>query len=156
MKISELKERLKKYGFTVARDSDSWLISSPNRWGVAHVNIDGSGYEISSLPIKAASVVLKFIATPIEERRDEKRWNIVVGQDVDKAGELSIWRKPAYGTAENGFIDAQAKLKNLKAPTTIFTDSEFNQLIEHLKALPHGGIYAKIAELGKREVLQND
>lgn len=154
MKINELKECLKKYGFTVVRDSDSWLVSASNQWGAAHINIEGSGYEITALPTDVANIVLKFIATPIEERKDEKRWNIVVAQDVDEAGQFSIWRKPKLGLAEDSFIDAEAKLKDLNDPTTIFADSEFNQLIGQLKLLPHGDAYAKIAELGKREVVE--
>lgn len=83
----------------------------------------------------------------------DKQWNIVIARDVDEVGALSIWRKPFWdGAVKDSFIDADGRAKDLKKELYIFTDSEFSQLIDCLRKLPDGYIYAKIAELGKREV----
>ncbi|NLR08686.1 MULTISPECIES: hypothetical protein [Lactobacillaceae] len=158
MKTNEFKEKMELLGFKLIRRRDDWVITIiGDVIGTATVSAKDTSYCISSLPSKVANIIVEFANTPVEDRKDEKRWNVVVGQDVDKAGEFSIWRRPEYhGLIEDSFIDAEASLNDLKDPTTIFTDSEFNQLIKYLEALPHGGIYAKIAELGRREVTAND
>lgn len=157
MKISEFKRKMDQLAFEVKRGEGNWLISTPNEWGTATINMTTDSYGICNLPLDAAMLVAQFANTPIDERDDDRRWHIIIGQDVDKDGELTIWRKPYYnGAVEDSFIDAEAKQGDLDEPTTIFTDFEVEQLLTRLKALERGDIYAKIVELGKREVVADE
>jgi len=157
MKISEFRKQMKQLGFDVNRSENRLLIHEDDRWGSATVSVSSDEYRIFSLPVDAAELVIQFANTPVDERGDESQWNIIIGQDVDKDGQLTIWRKPYYnGAVEDSFIDAEAKQSDLDEPTTIFTDFEVEQLLIRLKALEHGEVYAKIVELGKQEVSLSD
>lgn len=159
MKTSEFKEKMELLGYKLIHGEDDGVITiSGDTIGTATVSAKDTSYCISSLPSKVAKIIVEFANTPVENRKDEKRWNVVIGQDVDKGKRLSIWRRYDYGPDGFGgsYIDDDTSLSELKEPYAIYTDSEFADLVKQLKALSHGDIYTKIAELGKREVTAND
>lgn len=159
MKTSEFKKFMEQTGYAIHTTGKGRLaITSEILPGEAYININTSRvgkYQINNLPEKVASVVQDYAWTPIAERKDEKRWNVVVGQNLGHDRYISVWSKRYDGTVETSYIDITSDPNDLKGDAYVFTDSEFNQLIEHLKALPHGDAYAKIAELGKREVVDD-
>lgn len=110
----------------------------------------GSSHYMFNDPVlpQLAHAIIDYANTPVEERNDDKRWNVVIGQDIDGARFFSVWRKSPGGN----YIDTGTTLNGLKKDAYIFTDSEFDDLVNLLKSLPNGETYAKIAELGKREV----
>lgn len=155
MKTSEFKEKVESIGYKLARGKDDWVITiSGDAIGTATVSTKDTAYCISSLPFRVATIVAEFANTPVENRKDEKRWNVVIGEDVDYGKRLSIWRRQDYDPDGSGssYIDDDTDLSDLKEPFAIYTDSEFARLIKQIKLLPYGETYAKIAELGKREV----
>ncbi|WP_261809537.1 hypothetical protein [Levilactobacillus humaensis] len=148
MKTSEFKQRIEDAGYSVTEESDYYSFSA-NR-GVAMVSkVDARRFSVYGLPLSVTNVVVEYAYTPIEKRENEKIWNVVLGYDYDC---YVAWRKDdgAYTTTATA-----TAVELLNDDDFVFTDSEFNVLIDHLKSLTNGATYAKIAELGKREVTLN-
>ncbi|WP_367366214.1 hypothetical protein [Lentilactobacillus buchneri] len=74
---------------------------------------------------------------------------MIVGND--DRGKLSIiaWQKDFTG---HGYALSLDDPDDLTDDEAIFTDSEFSDLIKHIKTLPDGEWQAKVAEHGKIEV----
>ncbi|WP_407885996.1 hypothetical protein [Levilactobacillus sp. N40-8-2] len=161
MKTSELKNALRNMGIMEQirkRQNELW-INAYDPFGnfLASTSVGTSGRietysSILGIPLsdqrQLIGYMMDYAQTPIEQRSDEKRWNVVIGQDGNRNG-LTVWAK---GSMRPYYTSSTTDIAELSNFQNVFTDSEFNELIEHLKKLPHGDTYAKIAELGKREV----
>ncbi|GAB2555111.1 hypothetical protein [Levilactobacillus fujinensis] len=151
MKTSEFKKRVEEMGYSGWTTSTNDLVfESGTLPGSARVSLNRAGtYHAIDLPKRVVSVAQEFAWTPLAER--EKRWNVVIGNFEDENGDLklSVWWKGDHG--EFWIFDTVA-LEDLSEPENIFTDTEFDSLVAYIKTQPNGDTYAKIAELGKREV----
>ena len=96
-------------------------------------------------------ILAELAMTPLNER-EEHKWNVIVGNDSSGFDDIICWRKEG----RNSFLLCLADSNSLKNKSKIFTDSEFSDLIEHIKTLPDGEWQAKIAEHGKTEVKSED
>lgn len=157
MKTSEFKKFMEQTGYAIHTTGKGRLaITSEILPGEAYININTSRvgkYQINNLPEKVASVAQDYAWTPIAERKDEKRWNVVIGSELQVGGTFyTIWSK---GNIKPCYTNDSVVSSELDEPENIFTDSEFDDLITCLKSLPNGDTYAKIAELGKREVVDD-
>ena len=88
--------------------------------------------------------------TPLH-KRVENKWNVIVGDDRDSSFPFLVWAK----NIDKNTIKFRLKIagtQELEYAGCIFTDSEYKELIEHIKTLPDGDWQAKVAEHGKTEV----
>ncbi|WP_143464126.1 hypothetical protein [Levilactobacillus enshiensis] len=153
MKTKEFNDLMKSFGCTVKTRADRVEVFGPFGDERGSIALDlQDAYYVSNFGVPVAKVIAEYAATPLVERKDEKRWNVIVGQDINNAGLISAWCKKYNDYAEGSYIDDDTTPENLKNEYYIFTNSEFDYLITHLKSLDNGDVYAKIAELGKREV----
>ncbi|WP_258115624.1 hypothetical protein [Levilactobacillus yiduensis] len=150
MKTSEFTKFMKQTGYTVRMTGRGRLaIGSEIIPGTALIDVHQVGkYQIHDLPDYVANVVMDYAGTPLNERETEKRWNIILGQDVGGGSYFSAWYKRGSGFGITALVDENS----LRMSDFIFTESEFLALIAQLKLLPNGDVYAKIAEFGKQEV----
>lgn len=148
MKTSEFKSAIESEGYHVIERPDYYRVGNKDFLSFIDKNELGV-FQVCKLPDKVASVMMHYAYTAIEKRKDEKRWNVIIGSDGKRNG-LTVWEK---GSITPYYMSSTTDIAELNNSQNTFTDSEFSQLIEHLKNLPHGDVYAKIAELGKREVV---
>ena len=155
MKTSKLIEIASRFGYRTERSaSETGINFIKNKYDDTNgVELTGRHYVIiDSMPPQLAHAIIDYANTPVEKREDEKRWNVVIGQDLVGAIAMSAWHKGPEGSAWGSYIDMYTMPSSLKNDCFTFTDAEFSVLIEKLKSMPDGETYAKIAELGKREV----
>ena len=87
--------------------------------------------------------------TPLDKRKDDHKWNVIIGNDDSGVGSIIAWEKDSLG---HGYILGTVNPGGLTFYESIFTDEEFSDLIKYIKTLPDGEYQAKVAEHGKREV----
>lgn len=154
MKTKELINLASRFGYKTVRSLDAMNFVK-NKIDYLHwVELTGPHYMVSdSMPAQLAHAIIDYANTPVEERRDEKRWNIVIGQDtVGSDVVYAIWYKDEYNDRKEYHTSDHVLADLFNEPDAIFSDSELDDLLNYLKSLPDGETYAKIAELGKREV----
>jgi len=154
MKTSEFKRFMEQTGYhgwttgtnQLAIEGDTLpgsAIVSPNQVGE---------YQAIDLPKQVASVVQDYAWTPIAERKDEKRWNVVIGKEgEDEDTVFTIWEKYRCWYAITSVVGSD----KLDEDDYIFTDQEFEELVNYINTYSDSSVYAKIAELGKREVVDD-
>ena len=117
--------------------------------------VDTLAPEFDKLPCshKLWMILAEFAMTPLDKRKDEHKWNVIVGNDDKGALSIIAWKKNFTGHEYAlSFNDPD----DLTDDEVIFTDSEFSDLIKHIKTLPNGEWQAKVAEHGKTEVKSED
>lgn len=87
--------------------------------------------------------------TPLDKRKEEHKWNVIVGNDDNDNGSIVVWEK---FISDNGYVLNIDYPNDLSFYTAVFTDKEFSDLIKYIKTLPNGDWQAKVAEHGKTEV----
>ena len=87
--------------------------------------------------------------TPLDKRKDEHKWNVIVGNDDKGKFSIIAWQKDFTG---HGYALSFNNPDDLTDDDVIFTDEEFSDLIKYIKTLPDGEYQAKVAEHGKTEV----
>jgi len=152
MKTSEFEKIVRQNGYCVSSDGYVTQVLRNNDFVLAEIYISECGeYGIWDAPSPIAKAVVDYATTPIEERNDKKRWNVILSCDngISLFGGYTAWYKfQGEFRVETGATDVNLQ----KDKNFIFSDSEFAALIVWLKKLPDGETYAKIAELGKQEV----
>jgi len=151
MKTSEFKKILKENGCTLKKANNATEVRNEYCL-LAEIDAQYSGeYGIWSAPSVVVKAVVDYAMTPIEERKDEKRWIVVIGSDATSDSIYSTaWFKNCSGFNIASMV-LPADLEGNK--DFIFTDSEIADLLNQIEKLPNGCTYERIAELGKREVL---
>lgn len=118
------------------------------QFNFGRVNISASGFNELPYSHKLWMILAELAMTPLDKRKDEHKWNVIVGNDGSRVDNIVCWRK-----LDNGFpylhLSDSIYLANDDA---IFTDEEFSDLIKYIKTLPDGEWQAKVAEHGKTEV----
>ena len=88
-------------------------------------------------------------ATPLDEREEEKKYNVIVG--IDNSQIVAAWIKDDIEKYTLSYVCHST----LEAWSDFqFTESEFQNLLKYLKSLPQGDKQVKIAKIGK--TLVND
>lgn len=110
-----------------------------------------SASKFSNMPYshKLWMILAELAMTPLDKRKEEHKWNVIVGNDDYVEGSVIAWEKAITG---NGYLLRIDYLNTLAYDRAVFTDDEFNALIKHIKKLPDGEWQAKVAEHGKTEV----
>ena len=96
---------------------------------------------------KVADIVTAYANTPIA-KRDSKKYNVIIANDGSSQIPFLAWVKDSEKTYLY-WVDKEALCDDRY---TQFTESEYQDLINYIKALPNGEVQAKTAELGKVEV----
>lgn len=104
-------------------------------------------YYLDKLPYshKLWMTISKLAMTPLN-KRDEHQWNVVIGNDDRGKLPIVAWQKDYTG---HGYALSLNDSDDLAYDKSIFTDSEFSNLIKYIKTLPDGEYQAKVAEHGK-------
>lgn len=98
-------------------------------------------------------ILAELAMTPLDKRKDEHKWNVIVGNDNREIGSIIAWEKDFTG---HGFVLTLDEPGHLAYDGATFTDEEFSDLIKYIKTLPDGEWQAKVAEHGKKEVKSED
>lgn len=108
-------------------------------------------FEFDKLPYshKLWMILAKLAMTPLDKRKDDHRWNVIVGNDNRGNRSIVVWEK---SISNNGYVLNIDGPYDLSFHTAVFTDEEFSDLIKYIKTLPDGEWQAKVAEHGKTEV----
>ena len=129
--------------------------SKPIAWvdKIEHFNFGRatSASRFDELPYshKLWMILAELAMTPLDKRKVEHKWNVIVGNDDRGNRSIVVWEK---SISNNGYILNIDGPHDLSFYTAIFTDKEFSDLIKHIKTLPDGEWQAKVAEHGKTEV----
>lgn len=109
------------------------------------------GYEFERLPYshKLWMLAAELAMTPLKKRKDEKKYNIIVGttnNDFDGLPELYYH--------DGGFMGVSVLLpfESINNPQYLFTESQIDTLKKSLLMQQDGDALAKIVDIGKREV----
>lgn len=94
--------------------------------------------------------------TPIEDR--ESKFNIIVGQDdVDSIGDDAkhcvVWRKDLFGERDNYFYLDKVKYDDLDRASVLFSEKDYQALLEFIKHLPNSGNQVDIAKAGRKSIM---
>lgn len=110
-----------------------------------------SASKFSNMPYshKLWMILAELAMTPLDKRKEEYKWNVIVGNDDNDNGSIVVWEK---SISDNGYVLNIDYPNDLSFYTAAFTDKEFSDLIKHIKTLPDGEWQAKVAEHGKTEV----
>lgn len=155
-----IKGLSKKYSInnSYSNDFELYYKSSPVAWvdkqeqfnfDLERANIFASGFNELPYSHKLWMILAELAMTPLDKRKDEHKWNVIVGNDDYVEGSVIAWEKAFTG---NGYLLRIDYLNTLAHDRAVFTDDEFNALIKHIKKLPDGEWQAKVAEHGKTEV----
>lgn len=152
MRTNELINLASKFGYKTEKSAIGMQFIKNEYEDISGVTLNSSHYLISdSLPPQLAHAIIDYANTPVEERQNDKKWNVVIAcQPTDFQTTFTIWTHDLE--KQKYYTDFFAFKRDLCCSDAIFTDYEFDGLITYLKSLPDGDTYAKIAELGKREV----
>ena len=107
-----------------------------------------SASEFSNMPYshKLWMILSELAMTPLDKRKDEHKWNVIVGNDNSGVGNVVCWEK---SDSEFPYILCFSNQIYLSCDDGTFTDEEFSDLIKHIKTLPDGEYQARVAEHGK-------
>ena len=105
-----------------------------------------SSFESLPYSHKLWMIQAELAMTSLDKRKDEHKWNVIVGNDNSKIGTIVAWEKSLSG---HGYELCFDEPNHLIYDGAVFTDDEFNDLIKHIKTLPDGKWQAKVAEHGK-------
>lgn len=94
-------------------------------------------------------ILAELSMTPLDERKDDHKWNVIIGNDDIRRFPIIAWRKDFK---DYGYTLSLDYSDNLTNDELVFTDEEFSDLIKHIKTLPDGDWQSKVAEHGKTEV----
>ena len=156
MKTNEFFSKIKVMGLTAIvssgghigiRGLDSeHLIAGVHRdnyldFGITHYLSD----EREEVRCKVPKLVIAYAKTPIADR-EEHRWNVIVGRSLGFKAVMTAYCKDDFSDLS---IAANVWPFMLKSEAFQFSDDEFAELIEALKAEQNGEMLAKIAEMGK-------
>ena len=114
------------------------------------INTFNSGFEYLSNKRKRKLLLasVDMAMTPLDKRKDDHKWNVIIGNDDSGVGSIIAWEKDSLG---HGYILGTVNPGGLTFYESIFTDEEFSDLIKYIKTLPDGEWQAKVAEHGKTE-----
>jgi len=90
-------------------------------------------------------ILAELAMTPLN-KRDEHKWNVIVGNDNSGVNSVLCWRKSDINLP---YLLCFSTPIYLSGDDNSFTDSEFSELIKYIKTLPDGEYQAKVAEHGK-------
>lgn len=157
MKYSEFKESIRNLGkdydvnrkdnqnpdyiYVVYKENDISNVSKCTPFSVemCHFNSCPKKQEVWNL-------VTKLAATPIDEREEEKKYNVIIGND-DTNFPYLVWTKDNFIKA---YLLSGAKVKGLREGSDFqFTESEYQDLLKYIKTLPQGDKQVEIAKIGK-------
>ena len=107
-----------------------------------------SDSEFDKLPYshKLWMILAELAMTSLDKRKDEHKWNIVIGKDALDRYNIVCWEKLNYILKYAVCLTDSDQLNDKRY---IFTDGEYNDLIKYIKTLPDGEWQAKVAEHGK-------
>lgn len=116
---------------------------------------NASASEFDKLPYshKLWMILAELAMTPLDKRKDEHKWNVIIGNDDRGNRSIVAWEK---SISNNGYALNIDDPDDLSFYTAVFTDEEFSDLIKYIKTLPNGEYQAKVAEYGKTEVKSED
>lgn len=108
-------------------------------------------FEFDKLPYshKLWMILAELAMTPLDKRKDECKWNVIVGNDASGLINIVRWAK---SVSYFKFQLLSSDSSSLADDDSTFTDEEFSDLIKYIKTLPDGEWQAKVAEHGKTEV----
>lgn len=111
--------------------------------------------EFDRLPYihKLWMILAELSMTPLDKRKNEHKWNVIIGNNDNYNGSIIVWEK---SISNNGYVLNIDYPNDLSCYLAVFTDSEFSDLIKYIKTLPEGEWQAKVAEHGKTEVKSED
>ena len=120
------------------------------------VVVDTLSSKFAKMPYshKIWMILTELARTSLDKRKEEHKWNVVVGEDNSKGSPLVIWVKADHSCHD--YFLGGAEKNDLKDSETRFSDSEYAKLIEYIKTLPDGEWQARVAEHGKTEVKSED
>ena len=93
-------------------------------------------------------ILAELAMTPLDKRVEHK-WNVIVSNYDSDTGSIAVWKKASL---VHGYTLCITDPDDLFFYDAIFTDEEFDDLMEYIKTLPDGERQAKVAEHGKWEV----
>ena len=159
MKYSEATKLIKGLSRKYSINNDNPIFeliykSKPIAWvdKLEHFNFgratSTSGFNKLPYSRKLWMILAELAMTPIDNRKDEHKWNVIVGNDDRGNRSIVVWEK---SISNNGYVLNIDGPHDLSFYTAVFTDKEFSDLIKYIKTLPDGEYQAKIAEHGKTE-----
>lgn len=109
-----------------------------------------SASEFSNMPYshKLWMILAELAMTPLDKRKEENKWNVIVGNDDSESDYIICWGKE---DSNSTYVLCLADSNSLKMNSKTFTDDEYSDLVKHIKTLPDGEWQAKVAEHGKTE-----
>ncbi|WP_367376044.1 hypothetical protein [Lentilactobacillus kefiri] len=139
-----------KYYFEIIYKSKSiaW-VDKQQQLSFGHVNTLASEFDKLPYSYKLWMILAELAMTPLDKRKDEHKWNVIVGNDNSGVGNVVCWEK---SDSEFPYILCFSNQIYLSCDDGTFTDEEFSDLIKHIKTLPNGEWQARVAEHGKTEV----
>lgn len=114
-------------------------------------NIFASGFNELPYSHKLWMILAELAMTPLDKRKDEHKWNVIVGNDSSRDKSIVCWIK-SDGDFNFPYLLCLSESYSLTYDDSTFTDEEFSNLIKYIKILPDGEWQAKVAEHGKTEV----
>lgn len=92
----------------------------------------------------------RLAATPLDEREEEKKYNVIIGNDGTNCPYI-VWGKDDI---EEYFLCPADSYGLREYSDFEFTESEYQDLLKYIKSLPQGDKQVEIAKIGK--TLVND
>ena len=105
-----------------------------------------SSFEALPYSHKLWMILAELAMTPLDMRKDEHKWNVIIGKDALDRYNIVCWEKLNYILKYAVCLTDSDQLNDKRY---IFTNGEYNDLIKFIKKLPDGEYQAKVAEHGK-------